>query len=75
MAFPVMASVVNVASDDTLNLRAGPGVVYAVVADVGPAGEVMLSDRFFRTDDGAEWWLVKTETGDVGWVNGNFVDA
>ncbi|NNF65102.1 MAG: hypothetical protein HKN07_12715 [Acidimicrobiia bacterium] len=74
-AFIDTAAVANVATDDTLNLRAGPGVNYLVVAEVGPSDDLRLSDRFFGTEDGAEWRLVQTESGDIGWVNEAFLDA
>ena len=73
-AFSDMAAVVNVATDDTLNLRAGPGVAYVVVAEAGPVDELQLSDRFFMTEDGVSWRLVRTDSGEVGWVNGTFLD-
>lgn len=72
--FSDAAAVVNVATDDTLNLRAGPGVAYVVVAEAGPAEQLQLSDRFSVTEDGVSWRLVRTDSGDVGWVNGTFLD-
>jgi hypothetical protein len=64
--------VVNVRSDDILNVRAGPGVSYAVVGTVPYYGrdvDVLVGGKQI----GESWW-VPVEYGTVsGWVNSRYL--
>ena len=62
-------SVTDVASDDVLNVRAGPGVEHAIVATLAfdESGVIVMDDL------GNGWFLVLGPTGQVGWVNGAFL--
>ena len=62
-------SVTDVASDDVLNVRAGPGVEHAIVATLA----FDESGVIVRDDFGNGWFLVLGPTGQVGWVNGAFL--
>lgn len=62
-------AVVGVAADDVLNVRAGPGVEFAVVAGLAPtAAEAVATGRARQLDLGAVW--VEVRAGDVtGWAS------
>lgn len=63
------ARVVDVASDDVLNVRAGPGVGFEIVATLEPqAIDIFVVDR---AENG--WRFILGPTGQVGWVNGVFL--
>ena len=65
-------AVVNVRSDDALNVRAGPGVTYAVVGTIPYYGrdvDVLVGGK----QVGDSWW-VPVEHGNVsGWVNSAYL--
>ena len=65
-------AVVNVRSDDVLNIRAGPGVSYAVVGTIpyfGRTVDVLVGGK----QVGDSWW-VPVEYGTVsGWANSGFL--
>lgn len=65
------ASVVDVASDDVLNVRAGPNADRDLVATLpfDATGVYVMNER----DNG--WQLILGPTGQVGWVNGAFLSA
>ncbi len=65
-------AVVNVARDDVLNMRAGPGVEFSVVGTLPYYAEgVQLADAAV-TVDGLPWVPVKY-LGAAGWVNRNYL--
>ncbi len=62
---------VGVAHDDLLNVRAGPGVDFDVVATIAATGlAVSLGDG--RLLDSSIWLLVDVD-GTPGWVNSSFI--
>ena len=70
------ATVVNVAADDTLNVRSGPGAEYFAVAELPPSSEVAAFDRVTAiAADGGLWRLVRLfdDGATVGWVNTAFI--
>lgn len=72
--FATAGSVVNVAADDTLNVRAAPGPDALILGELPPTARLTMSDRMARATDGSLWRLVQTQGGDVGWVNMTFVE-
>lgn len=67
-------AVVGVAADDVLNVRAGPGVDFDVVATLDPTsdGEAIATGTNRQLDGGAIWAEVRI--GDVsGWANTAFL--
>lgn len=66
------ASVVNVAADDTINLRAGPGAQYPVLVEVAPGTSVEVTPEAAAAFDGGRWHLLQTASG-PGWANGAFL--
>lgn len=67
------ATVVGVASDDTLNMRAGPGTEFFEVGALAPGSEADVVDRGRHASDGGFWQVVRNADGDVGWVNAAFL--
>ncbi len=68
--------VIDVADDDILNVRSGPGVDNDVIAMLSPyADGVLTTGTATFTDDGAEWWEVVISTGLTGWVNSRFLES
>jgi len=67
------ATVVGVAADDVLNMRAGPGVAYFQVDELAPGSEVDVIDRGRFADDGGFWHVVRRTDGEIGWVNAAFL--
>jgi hypothetical protein len=67
------ATVAGVASDDVLNMRSGPGVTYFTVGALAPDATVEVLENMRQATDGALWRLVRSETGEVGWVNSSFL--
>lgn len=71
---PVTYQVAFVTNDDTLNVRSGPGVNFAVVGELDPqaAGVQITGDG--RMVDGSTW--VPVTAGSLrGWVNSRFLTA
>jgi hypothetical protein len=64
------ATVVDVADDDVLNVRAGPGAGYLQMDQLAPGAEVEVTSITATADDGAEWRLTA-----LGWVNARFLDG
>ncbi len=70
-AFPddgdVMA-VVGVASDDELNIRAGPGTSEAIVATAAPTADDLVATGEGRLLESSIWYEVEVD-GQTGWAN------
>ena len=65
-------AVVNVRSDDALNVRAGPGVNYAVVGTIPYFGrdvDVLVGGK----QVGDSWWVPVEHEGTSGWVNSGYL--
>lgn len=75
-AVPVDAAAVvsGVAADDTLNMRAGVGVEYRVVAELAPGSAVEVLDASDVASDGGLWRLVRAGDREAGWVNAAYLD-
>jgi hypothetical protein len=65
--------VINVADDDMLNVRSGPGVEYFRVAEVEPGGRVLALVPKAPATDGGLWQTVRLLDGTTGWVNSAFI--
>lgn len=65
-------TVVAVAADDVLNLRAGPGTEYGVLLTLAPEAGGFVALGHNRTVGESFWVLVQVD-GRAGWVNGTFV--
>lgn len=60
-------SVVGVAHDDVLNVRAGPAPSFPVVATLGPVADgVMTTGRVWQSES---WWIEVSPSGTTGWAN------
>ena len=68
------ATVVGVAGDDSLNIRAGPGVGYFEIGELTSGVSVEVLDASDVANDGGLWRLVRSEDGLVGWVNSAYLD-
>ncbi|OGO25310.1 MAG: hypothetical protein A2Y54_06685 [Chloroflexi bacterium RBG_16_51_16] len=65
--------VILVSSKDVLNIRAGPGVEYAVISRFKSTDHgIIRTGRSFKVGD-QEWLEVQNPRGATGWVNGNFL--
>ncbi len=64
--------VFDVADDDTLNLRAGPGVDFVEVAELPPDSPIRAAAAVALAEDGGRWGLVEGDAGN-GWANLAFV--
>ncbi|MEM9130705.1 MAG: SH3 domain-containing protein [Actinomycetota bacterium] len=65
-------TVIGVAWDDTLNVRAEPSASAAVVTELAPwATDFSATGGLGGTDD--TWREIITDDGETGWVNGRFV--
>jgi hypothetical protein len=70
---PGKYGVILVASNDVLNIRAGPGVEYAVISTFKSTDHgIVRTGRSFMVGD-QEWVEVQNPRGASGWVNGNFL--
>ncbi len=65
--------VTNVAQDDALIVRAGPGVAYFEIGELLPEARVEVLDASEVAPDGGLWRLIRTEDGLVGWVNSAYL--
>jgi hypothetical protein len=75
MADPVgRAVVVNVAADDTLNIRTGPGAGYGRIGELEPGSYVGATSVAAIAADGGSWRVVHGDDGYLGWVNEEFLD-
>lgn len=69
--------VVGVAANDVLNIRSGPGVSYGIVGMFAPnARDLRISGCIRTLSSGAVWVEVRSTglPGNLGWVNGRFLD-
>ena len=68
--------VVDVATDDQLNVREQPGVEAPVIGAFAPHAEDIVITGSVMEVEGSEWWEVAFVEGylDKGWVNGHFLE-
>jgi uncharacterized protein YraI len=69
---PGAFAVVDVASDDVLNVRAGPGTGYDVEGTLLPDGTGIWSTGNYARVTGTTW--VELETPEAGWAHAGFMD-
>ncbi|MDH3499992.1 MAG: hypothetical protein OEM97_07710, partial [Acidimicrobiia bacterium] len=61
------AVVVNVAADDTLNVRSGPGAGHFRVSELAPGAAVAVTEEAAVAADGGIWHLiVDDQSGPAG---------
>ena len=66
---------INVAPDDKLELRSGPGIKFDPVTEIPPNGTDMI---FFDQDgsfDGDTWWVPVEWHGFRGYVGRKYISA
>lgn len=66
-------AVVGVAADDTLNLRAGPGVGFDVVAELAPMATGLIATGHNRSIEDGGIWAEVTADGATGWANSAYL--
>lgn len=66
-------AVVGVAADDILNVRAGPGVDFDVVAELDPLATGVTATGHNRSLDGGGIWAEVETDGETGWANVAFL--
>lgn len=75
LAGPILtATVANVAADDVLNVRVGPGAEYFEVGMLAFGASVEVTNEAAVADDGGIWRLLNTEEWGPGWVNAAFLE-
>ncbi len=60
-------AVVHTTEGDQLNVRAGAGTNYQIIAKLGDGARVTLIEGP-RSADGFQWWHIRTDSGIAGWV-------
>lgn len=66
--------VVGVDASDVLNLRAGPGVNFNVVAELAPLeSDVMATGRARQIDGMTSIWVEAEVDGEIGWANSRYL--
>lgn len=68
--------VTGVASNDVLNIRAGPGVRHRIVGAFAPHGRnIWVTGRGHTLPSGAYWVevILDDAAGEIGWVNSRFL--
>ncbi|MEZ5479258.1 MAG: SH3 domain-containing protein [Thiolinea sp.] len=66
--------VVNVESNDSLNMRSGPGTAYPVVGSIPYNGRTIMTTG--TTEQvGSSTWIEVVWLGQVGWVNEHYLNA
>lgn len=65
-------AVVGVAHDDTLNVRAIPGVEGEVVAELDPTASAMATGRGRLLDSSGAWYELEV-AGTTGWANARYL--
>ncbi len=68
-------SVILVAEDDVLNVRAGPGVANEIVGELEPGEQGIVAGTEVVDVDGGRWRQVHTASIPGGWVNEAFLTA
>lgn len=68
-----IATVIELAAGDTLNLREGPGAEYAIVGEALPKARLGAFPNYAPASDGGQWKLVSTSES-WGWVNASFLE-
>ena len=66
-------AVVNVAENDTLNVRAGAGVSQPIIGYLSPDAADVMRTGPSTSVDGAAWVEVRRNDGLTGWVNSNYL--
>jgi photosystem II stability/assembly factor-like uncharacterized protein len=66
-------AVVNVAPNDVLNIRSGPGVSYSVIGSYPPGATDVMRTGASTSADGAVWVEVRKNDGLTGWVNSYYL--
>jgi hypothetical protein len=67
-------SVVNIAGNDTLNVRSGAGVGYPVLTKLAPDTKNIFRTGAIATANSAEWWQIYLPDGSgKGWVNASYL--
>ncbi|MHB8629610.1 MAG: protein kinase domain-containing protein [Aggregatilineales bacterium] len=56
-----------------VNVRAGPGINYQVIAQLSPSDEALILARTGSSDQ--TWYLIRTTQGKVGWVSTMVIDV
>jgi uncharacterized membrane protein len=69
--------VVDVAADDQLNVREGPGVDARVLGGLAPHADNLIITGAVTDVGGSDWWEIVFVEGYLsrGWVNGRFLEA
>ncbi len=62
-----VAALVHTTNGNQLNVRAGAGTNYQIVAKLGDGARVTILEGP-NTADGFTWWRVRTNSGIAGWV-------
>jgi hypothetical protein len=65
-------AVVGVRFDDTLNVRAVPGMGAEVIAELGPTSADAIATGRARMLSQSIWWEVTTSDGAIGWIGSSF---
>lgn len=72
---PIAAgTVANVADDDTLNVRAGPGIEFFIHGELAPGATLSVTKEAAIATDGGIWRLIDSPQSGAGWVNQAFLD-
>ncbi|MDX1448800.1 MAG: SH3 domain-containing protein [Acidimicrobiia bacterium] len=66
-----MVAVIGVAHDDVLNLRAGPGTEYEIVAEIPNTYDGLTA--LGNTRDVGDFWIEVDFEGTTGWVHFSFI--
>ncbi len=66
--------VINVADDDVLNIRSGPGVDYAIQGGIPNGDIVTTSGNAARLPGGAEWYEIDINGLGTGWLNARYLE-
>jgi uncharacterized protein YraI len=69
----VRTKVINVAQDDTLTLRTGPGTNFPPVAEIPADGTDIIVFDQDQVWDGDTWWYPIEWQGVRGYVGGNYL--
>ena len=69
-----VARAYNVAPEEGVNLRKGPGIQYAVIKTI-PCGQMVYNYGYYSKDsNGVVWLYVKLVSGDVGYMCRTYLD-